>query len=110
MIHVKEIEGKGRGVVATADIENGRFIVGSKVVAFIDKDDPLRDYAYPWDDEKYALCVGPIAGFNHSYTPNCYWVLDDRDPAWVKVFAAKDIRVGAELTIPYNCKLWFDPK
>ena len=105
MIRVVPIAGKGRGVVAELHLKAGDVIEVAPVA--IIPQAQSNDYVFPWDDTHYAIAFGKISLCNHSYEPNCYWVLDDRHQT-ITLIAAKDIGDGEELTIPYNCKLWFE--
>ncbi len=107
MIKTTVVEGKGRGVVATANIIPGMLITTDPL--FLPDTCSLGFECFPYDDDYDCLPLGLISLCNHSYEPNAYLVLDDRSDE-MKLYAARDIMPGQEVTIAYNYKLNFTPK
>lgn len=108
MLEVVEIEGRGRGLVAVADISANQTIeIAPLALVPIGEDPYSLPWVFPWDWEHNAIAFGHISMCNHSYNPNCRWEIDDRSKK-VKLIANWDIVPGDEITITYNCKLWFE--
>ncbi len=108
MIKPTTIPGKGRGVVAKANMIAGMLVASDplfKTEAGILGAMECFDYSDDYD----CLPLGLISLCNHSYTPNAYLVLDDRVDV-MNLYAGIDIMPGEEITIPYNYKLDFEPK
>jgi len=114
-LRVAELTGKGRGLIGAAAIGRGELLELSPVI-------PLRreelgeratgifSYPFDWPDPPYAeaVALGLISLINHSAAPNADWELDIPNRA-IRLFAARDIAAGEEITIDYGIPLWFDP-
>lgn len=108
------IPGKGRGLVATRRISRGTLIEAAPVIPFRKKDRPaarsvLSSYPFEWPDPPYIECfvLGYAALLNHSEKPNCRAESDVEDQV-MRVYAAKTIEAGTELTWNYGVEPWFE--
>lgn len=102
-VEVKQIPGKGRGVMATKLIPKGT--VFEKAPVLLVKWDTintsiLADYAYVWKGDTAAIALGCGSLYNHSYKPNARY--DDIGKATKHFTALRDIEPGEEVTINYN--------
>lgn len=110
MIKVIEIPEKGRGVIACNHINAGQVIA----------EDPIfeipNDYNYPpeidnmrmsWNETHDVIALGITNLLNHSPNSNVT-IFDDFKNRTKSVIAKRDIEEGEELTINYECDLWFD--
>lgn len=107
LIYAKRITGKGLGVFAAVDIDKEQEIERVPLIVM-----PLREaqqihgggvlghYAFTWSDTQVAVALGYGSLYNHSVTPNAYYV--DRSPRAKVFIARKRIRAGEEITINYN--------
>lgn len=114
-LRVAELAGKGRGLVSAAPISRGETLEVAPVI-------PLRrdelgaraegifSYPFDWPEPPFveAVALGLISLINHSPTPNADWELDIPNRG-IRLFAARDIPAGEEITIDYGIPLWFDP-
>lgn len=109
------IPGKGRGVVAAAPIAAGEIIEIAPVVRLTEdeetalNDTVLESYVFVWGEEGYpfALVMGIISLINHKKEANTD--LDtDYETQTMRLTAARDIAVGEEITIDYDCEIWFE--
>jgi len=111
---------KGRGVFARAPIEPGALIEAAPIIVIPTADCPtvdrtiLHDYYFHWDGDpdgegSGALALGLLSLCNHSRRPNARV---RRNFAWttLDLIALAPIAAGDEITIDYNCPLWFDPQ
>jgi SET domain-containing protein len=115
MIRVVPIEGKGRGVIATQVIHAGAVIDVSPVVLVPPIPDegqqgnhPIENYQFNWDNLAHAVVMGPTSFCNHSSNPNCSFH-ELRETNQMLLMAIDRIFPGEELTIDYDCQLWFTP-
>jgi SET domain-containing protein len=109
---------KGRGVFACAGIPAGALIEAAPVVvvpaaqrAQLDST-VLHDYYLVWDGETggegcAAVALGLVSLCNHSRRPSAR-VRRNRARQTLDVVAMAPIPAGGEITIDYNCPLWFD--
>jgi SET domain-containing protein len=67
----------------------------------------FNDYPMYWDKKSDCIAFGPINLLNHSSSPTARLVRDRRE-CRIDMFAKTDLKKGEELTINYDCKLWFD--
>ncbi len=111
---------KGRGVFACAPIPARTVIEGAPVVIVPEEQRPLidetilHDYYFQWDDGpegegRGVVAFGLISFCNHSHRPNARV---RRNPArdTLDLVAVSEIAAGEEITIDYQCTLWFDPQ
>jgi SET domain-containing protein len=120
-LYLMNIDGKGRGVFCTEDLNEGDVIEICPVVVCPPKDTKQLDkttlyhYYFMWgDDGKSAgLVLGYGAMYNHSYDPNAIYEAYYEDEIF-KVIARRHIPANTEITINYNfypddkTKVWFD--
>jgi SET domain-containing protein len=120
-LYLMNIDGKGRGVFCTEDLNEGDVIEICPVVVCPPKDTKHLDkttlyhYYFMWgDDGKSAgLVLGYGAMYNHSYDPNAIYEAYYEDEIF-KVIARRHIPANTEITINYNfypddkTKVWFD--
>lgn len=110
-ITIRQINGnKGRGVIASNDIDCGHVIDIGHVVIVSDadyeylKNTIVDDYVFEWEDEKVAICMSPCEFCNHSYNPNALY--EHRYEDQTIIFRAiRDIKQGEEITVNYNGKI-----
>ena len=109
---------KGRGVFACAPIAAGAVIEMAPVIivpagqcALLDKT-ILHDYYFHWDGDpdgegRGAVALGLVALCNHSRRPRAR-VRRNLAQCTLDLVALVPIAAGEEVTIDYNCPLWFD--
>jgi len=112
---------RGRGVFAAASIEAQTIVEISPVLVFSMADRKkaeetiLYNYIFEWGEghEMGALGLGYISIYNHSYQPNCSYLMDFENEI-MTITALHDIAAGEELFINYNAEptdqspIWFD--
>ncbi len=109
-LHVGPSRLGGRGLFAGTDIAAGDLVTSASVLVLppeqtvhIDQG-LLRHYVFDWTPDaattQYAVAFGEISFCNHSATPNCRFELD-RERLCVRLYAARDLSPGEELTIDY---------
>ena len=126
-VEVRSAGAKGRGVFAVRDIEVGDLIERAPVIPMpSDAIDPINKtalsyYVFMWGEadwpggEGYAVALGYISLYNHSYTPNARYTRD-YDKTELVITALKPIKAGEEIVVNYNgvpdCMdaLWFEVK
>ena len=104
---------KGRGVFARVPIAAGTLIEAAPVIvvpaaqcALLDRT-ILHDYYFRWDGEgSGAVALGLVALCNHSRRPNAR-VRPNRARETLDLLACEPIAASGEVTIDYNCPLWF---
>lgn len=109
-------EDKGRGVFALVNIKKGEIIEISPVITVAKKNvksngEAPDGYLLQWDEdtkgEEYCMPLGYTMMYNHSSKPTM--VLEsDMEKYTITSRAARDIKIGEELTWDYSCELWFD--
>jgi SET domain-containing protein len=116
MYAVRQIPGKGRGVVATQNVPAGTEIVTCPVVVYdstdagrIDKT-RLGDYNFRFGRRAQQSCIilGVISLCNHDDSPNAEIVCREREQTMTLV-ALRAIAAGEEICIRYRRPLWFRP-
>ncbi len=116
MYAIRQIRGKGRGVVATQDVPAGTEIVTCPVIVYdwtdagrIEKT-RLGDYNFRFGERSQRSCIalGPIALCNHDDSPNAELVCREDEEA-MSLVAVRDIAPGEEICIRYRRPLWFTP-
>jgi hypothetical protein len=73
----------------------------------------LHDYYFHWDgdpdgDGRGAVALGLVSLCNHSSRP-CARVSRNHARQTLDLVAVAAIMPGEEITIDYNCPLWFEP-
>ena len=112
---------KGRGVFAAAPIAAGTLIEAAPVIivpaaecALLDQT-ILHDYYFHWDGDpdggpggegRGAVALGLVALCNHSRRPRAR-VRRNLAQGTLDLVALVTIPAGEEVTIDYNCPLWF---
>jgi len=111
---------KGRGVFARGPIAAGSLIEAAPVIVVPGAQCPLldktvlHDYYFHWDgdpdgDSPGAVALGLVTLCNHSRRPNAR-VRRNLVRETLDLLALAPIAAGDEVTIDYNCPLWFDPQ
>jgi uncharacterized protein len=105
---VDEIDGKGRGVVATRRIARGELIERVPVVVVPAAQyaavsaTVLDGYVYDWGQgEELAVALGHGSLYNHSFEPNVVYT-KHLDVRLLEYRALRDVEAGEELLINYN--------
>lgn len=113
-LRIAEFDGKGRGLLAAAPIAAGVLLDVAPVIPMTPADASapgtvLYDYPFRWDDPPYveAIALGAISMANHSADANARFETDIPLRV-VRLFAARDIAAGEEITIDYAIPLWFE--
>ena len=108
---------KGRGVFASAPIAAGSLIEAAPVIIVPAKDCPLldqtilHDYYFHWDGDpdgegRGAVALGLVSLCNYSRRPRAR-VRRNLAQGTLDLVALATILAGEEVTIDYNCPLWF---
>ena len=119
-LEIRSDPAKGRGIFAREPLAAGTLIEAAPVVivpteqcALLDRT-ILHDYYFHWDGDpegegRGAVALGLVALCNHSRRPNARV---RRNPAreTLDLMALATIVEGDEVTIDYNCPLWFQPQ
>lgn len=117
-ITLRNIPGKGRGVVAVAEIAAGEIVERSPVLPLALADSEcagLKDYALAWGEDvpgfelgkECAIGLGYLSLYNHASESNVTFERHYADNE-ITVRAKRDIAAGEELTIDYGIALWFE--
>ena len=111
---------KGRGIFAREAIAAGTPIESAPVIIVPAAQCPLldrtilHDYYFHWDGDpdgegRGAVALGLVALCNHSCRPNAR-VRRNFAQDTLDLVALAPIAAGGEVTIDYNCPLWFEPQ
>ena len=111
---------KGRGVFAREPIAAGARIEAAPAIIVPAEQCPLldrtilHDYYFHWDGDpdgegRGAVALGLVALCNHSRRPNAR-VRRNLTQQTLDLLALAPIAAGDEVTIDYNCPLWFQPQ
>ena len=118
-LEIRNDPAKGRGVFARTPIAAGNLIEAAPVIVvpaaqckLLDRT-ILHDYYFRWDgdpdgDGSGAVALGLVALCNHSRRPNAR-VRRNLAQETLDLVALAPIAAGDEVTIDYNCPLWFEP-
>jgi hypothetical protein len=120
-LEIRDDKLKGRGVFAAAPIAAGTLIEAAPVIivpatecALLDQT-ILHDYYFHWDGDpdggpggegRGAVALGLVALCNHSRRPRAR-VRRNLAQGTLDLVALVTIPAGEEVTIDYNCPLWF---
>lgn len=112
-IHIKESEGRGRGMFTDQKLSADLVIEVAPVIVMTAEDRVhldktlLHDYIFEWE---YGCCMalGYVPIYNHSYRSNCEYLMD-YETKTIQVRTVRVIEAGEELTINYNGD-WDDAK
>ena len=119
-LEIRSEPAKGRGVFARAPIAAGSLIEAAPIVivppaqcALLDQT-ILHDYYFHWDgdpdgDGSGAVALGIVSLCNHSRHPRAR-VRRNIAHGTLDLVAMVPIAAGDEVTIDYNCPLWFAPR
>jgi SET domain-containing protein len=106
-IKIKKAGNKGRGVFATKRFKKGETIEVSPYIETLAKDykklsvTRLMYYWYGVRGKKCAIGLGFTSLYNHSLTPNSYFVVREKSKT-IKITAHKDIAIGEEICFNYG--------
>ena len=109
MVFLKQITGKGRGVMTAIDLAAHTLIETAPVIVMEAKDrllldqTLLHDYIFEWGESKTQCCMalGLVPMYNHSNESNCEYFMNYADET-IDVKTMQDVKAGEELTINYN--------
>ena len=109
MVFLKQITGKGRGVMAAIDLAAHTLIETAPVIVMEARDRQLldqtllHDYIFEWGETKTQCCMalGLVPMYNHSNESNCEYFMNYADET-IDVKTMQDVKAGEELTINYN--------
>ncbi len=121
LVTIKESPGKGRGVFAQKNFEEGEIIEVCPVIVLPAEEvntlelTQLYSYYFAWgpDSEEAAIALGYGSLYNHSYTPNARYE-KDFEKGILKYISIRNIQEDEEITINYNCDpedktpVWFE--
>jgi len=102
---------KGKCVHTTKDYHTDEQIEVNHVLPFnhLDKEwGDLDTHRMAWTKSQDCIALGHINLLNHSNKPNAYIKRDFKNKR-MTLCAKTDINSGDELTINYECDLWFEP-
>ena len=117
-LEIRDDPQKGRGVFAREPIAAGALIEAAPVIilpaaqcGLIDKT-ILHDYYFHWDGDpdgegRGAVALGLVSLCNHSRRPRAR-VRRNYARETLDLVALMPIGAGEEVTIDYNCPLWFE--
>lgn len=114
-LDVMTIAGKGRGVIAQANITQGSVLEIAPVVLVPHvhmpayRTLPLFHYSFAWDEGNDAIVFGVASFVNHAREGNVTLHRDTERLAMVMT-SSSPIHAGEELRYDYQCHLWFDVK
>ena len=117
-VEIRQDPKKGRGIFAREPIAAGSLIEAAPVIivpagqcALLDRT-ILHDYYFHWDgdpdgDGRGAIALGHVSLCNHSRKPRAR-VRRNLANSTLDLVALQAITAGEEVTIDYNCPLWFE--
>jgi SET domain-containing protein len=119
-LEIRDHAVKGRGIFAREPIAAGALIEAAPVIIVPAEQCPLldrtilHDYYFHWDGDpdgegRGAVALGLVALCNHSRRPNAR-VRRNLAQETLDLLALAPIAAGEEVTIDYNCPLWFQPQ
>jgi SET domain-containing protein len=119
-VEIRSSPRRGRGVFAREPIAPGAVIEAAPVIILPAADcqaldrTVIYDYYFHWDGDpdgegRGALGLGLVTLCNHSSRPRARV---DRNylESTLDLVATAPIEPGEEITIDYNCPLWFEPR
>jgi SET domain-containing protein len=120
LIEIRADPAKGRGVFAREAIDAGTAIEAAPVIIVPEPDCAgldrtiLHDYYFHWDGDpdgvgRGAVAFGLVSLCNHARRPTAR-VRRNLARETLDLIALTRIEAGQEVTIDYNCALWFDPQ
>jgi SET domain-containing protein len=119
-LEIRSDPAKGRGIFAREALAAGTPIESAPVIIVPAAQCPLldrtilHDYYFHWDGDpdgegRGAVALGLVALCNHSRRPNAR-VRRNFAQDTLDLVALAPIAAGDEVTIDYNCPLWFEPQ
>ena len=117
-VEIRDDPVKGRGVFAREPIAAGNVIEMAPVIVVPSAHCPLldqtilHDYYFHWDGDPEgtgsgAVALGLVSLCNHSKRPRAR-VRRNLAQGTLDLIALTPIATGEEVTIDYNCQLWFE--
>ncbi len=118
-LEIREHPVRGRGIFAREPIAAGRLIEAAPVIVIpvrqcrtLDRT-VMHDYYFHWDGDpdgegRGALALGLVSLCNHSARPRAR-VVRNFERRTLDLVALSAIEESEEVTIDYNCPLWFEP-
>ncbi len=120
-VELVTLPGKGRGVMASEAIAKGTIIEVAPVIRLTEVEEAalgttiMESYVFVWEEQDaktgihypFALVMGIISMLNHSRNSNTE-LESDFTAQTMQLRAARDIAKGEELTIDYDCDIWFE--
>ena len=119
-LEIRSDPAKGRGIFAREPIVPGTLIETAPIIIVPAAECPLldrtilHDYYFHWDGDpdgegRGAVALGLVALCNHSRRPSAR-VRRNLAQDTLDLVALVPIAAGGEVTIDYNCPLWFEPQ
>src|SRR6188474_2276464 len=107
-LYVEQTSNKGKAVFTSEKIAAGTVIEIAPVIVMSKNDrlhldkTLLHDYIFEWgkQKDKYAMALGLVPIYNHSYKSNCEYFMDFEEET-ILVKSVRPIGKGEELTINY---------
>lgn len=118
-LEIREHPVRGRGIFAREPIAAGTLIEAAPVIVIpvrqcrtLDRT-VMHDYYFHWDGDpdgagRGALALGLVSLCNHSARPRAR-VVRNFERRTLDLVALSAIEESEEVTIDYNCPLWFEP-
>lgn len=100
-----DITGRGRGMIATRDIEAGELVETCPLLVGEDFGARLDDFTFQVTDKKSALALGHCSLYNHSDDPNVDYEVDVHSNLMF-MRATKAVGKGEELFVSYGREWW----
>lgn len=101
MVKVDYSKIHGRGVFTTMFIPKNTELT-CDVLLFDNKVTELHQWSFPWDRNKFSMCIGFGSFFNHSDSPNVRIKSIDKNKLTKTFEIIKDVVEGEELLLKYN--------
>jgi SET domain-containing protein len=119
-LEIRNDPAKGRGIFACRPIAAGTLIEAAPIIIIPAGQCPLierttlHDYYFHWDGNpdgggRGAVALGLVTLCNHSRRPNAR-VRRNLSQDTLDLIATAPVAAGDEVTIDYNCPLWFEPQ
>ena len=119
-LEIRSDPAKGRGIFARQPIAAGMLIETAPVIIVPATQCPLldrtilHDYYFHWDGDpdgegRGGMALGLVTLCNHSRRPSAR-VRRNFAQDTLDLVALVPIAAGDEVTIDYNCPLWFEPQ
>ncbi len=114
-LRVVSMEGKGRGVIVCEPVMAGEMLEVSPVIPLAQpvslENTALFDYPFRWRDGAHAeaLALGLVSLVNHAADANAD-IACDFEARTMRLYAIRPLAAGEEVTIDYDCPLWFEAR